>query len=207
MRTAIYARVSTSDQNNAIQVRELTEYVERRGWQLVGTYQDQMSGGKTSRPGLDRLIADARQRRFDAVLVWKLDRFGRSLVHCVSGIQELASLGIRFIATSQGLDTDESNPASKLLMYILAAVAQFERELIHERVSAGMKSARKHGTKTGKPIGRPRRIFDRSEVVRLRETGLSIEKVASKTGLGVGTIVRVLQTYEGELGPFQKASG
>ena len=207
MRTAIYARVSTSDQNNAIQVRELTEYVERRGWQLVGTYQDQMSGGKTSRPGLDRLMADARQRRFDAVLVWKLDRFGRSLVHCVSGIQELASLGIRFIATSQGLDTDESNPASKLLMYILAAVAQFERELIHERVSAGMKSARKHGTKTGKPIGRPRRIFDRSEVVRLRETGLSIEKVASKTGLGVGTIVRVLQTYEGELGPFQKASG
>ena len=89
-------------------------------------------------------------RRFDAIVVWKLDRFGRSLVHCVSGIQELASLGIRFIATSQGLDTDESNPASKLLMHILASMAQFERELIRERVSAGIKSARKHGTKTGK---------------------------------------------------------
>jgi putative DNA-invertase from lambdoid prophage Rac len=103
MRAAIYARVSTSDQNNAIQTRELTEYVERRGWELAATYQDTMSGAKVSRPGLDRLMADARQRRFDAVLVWKLDRFGRSLVHCVGGIQELASLGVRFIATSQGL--------------------------------------------------------------------------------------------------------
>src|ERR1700688_1432508 len=160
MTAAIYARVSTADQNNAIQVRELKEYVERRGWELAGTYQDQMSGAKASRPGLDQLFAEARRRKFDIVVVWKLDRFGRSLVHCVSGIQELASKGIRFIATSQGLDTDESNPASKLLMHILAAVAQFERELIHERVSAGMKAARKHGTKTGNAIGRPRRIFD-----------------------------------------------
>lgn len=114
MKAAIYARVSTTDQTNAIQVRELTEYVDRRGWELTSVYQDQMSGAKASRPGLDQLIADARRRKFDVVVVWKLDRFGRSLVHCVSGIQELASLGIRFIATSQGLDTDESNPASKL---------------------------------------------------------------------------------------------
>src|SRR5712692_7187331 len=90
----------------------------------------------------------ARCRRFDAVVVWKLDRFGRSLVHCVSGIQELSSLGIRFIATSQGLDTDESNPGSKLLMHILAAVAQFERELIRERVSAGIRNAKAKGTKS-----------------------------------------------------------
>ena len=78
MRAAIYARVSTSDQNNSIQIRELTEYVERRGWELASVYQDTMSGAKASRPGLDRLMADARQRRFDAVLVWKLDRFGRT---------------------------------------------------------------------------------------------------------------------------------
>src|ERR1700746_3781925 len=123
MNAAIYARVSTADQNNAIQVRELKEYVERRGWTLANVYQDQMSGAKASRPGLDQLMADARRLRFDAVVVWKLDRFGRSLVHCVSRIQELASLGIRFLATSQGLDTDESNPASKLLLHILAAVA------------------------------------------------------------------------------------
>jgi DNA invertase Pin-like site-specific DNA recombinase len=139
-------------------------------------------------------MTDARQRRFDAVVVWKLDRFGRSLVHCISGIQELSSLGIRFLATSQGLDTDESNPSSKLLLHILAAVAQFERELIHERVSAGMKAAQKHGTKTGNAIGRPRRIFNRDEVVRLRETGLSIERIAQQMRIGVGTVVRVLRT-------------
>src|SRR5450631_3687774 len=193
MRVAIYARVSTTDQTNAIQIRELTEYVERRAWELTGTYQDQMSGAKASRPGLDQLIADARQRKFDVVVVWKLDRFGRSLVHCVSGIQELASLGIRFIATSQGLDTDESNPASKLLLHILAAVAQFERELIRERVSAGMRAAKANGTKTGNAIGRPRRIFNRDEVVRLRESGLSIEKISDQMSIGVGTVVRVLQ--------------
>jgi len=139
-------------------------------------------------------MADARRRKFDVVVVWKLDRFGRSLVHCVSGIQELASVGIRFIATSQGLDTDESNPASKLLLHILAAVAQFERELIKERVSAGMKAAKTYGTKTGNAIGRPRRIFNRDEVVRLRGTGLSIEKIADQMNIGVGTVVRVLQS-------------
>ena len=196
MRAAIYARVSTADQHNAIQVRELTEYIERRGWELAGIYQDQISGAKASRPGLDKLMADAHQRRFDAVLVWKLDRFGRSLVHCVSGIQELASLGIRFVATSQGLDTDESNPASKLLLHILAAVAQFERELIRERVSAGMRNARSKGTRSGKAIGRPRRVFDREEVLRLRRDGLSIETIARQTRLGVGTVARVLQCAE-----------
>src|SRR4051812_40127919 len=99
---------------NALQIRELQEYTGRRGWELAEIYQDQMSGSKVSRPGRDRLIDDARRRRFDAVLVWKLDRFGRSLVHCVAGIQELVSLGVRFIATSQGLDTDQSNPGSSL---------------------------------------------------------------------------------------------
>jgi DNA invertase Pin-like site-specific DNA recombinase len=142
-------------------------------------------------------MADARQRRFDAVLVWKLDRFGRSLVHCVSGIQELASLGIRFIATSQGLDTDESNPASKLLMHILAAVAQFERELIRERVSAGMRSAKAKGTRSGKPIGRPRRVFNRGEVLRLRQGGVSLAKIALQMNIGVGTVARVLQSAAG----------
>lgn len=107
------------------------------------------------------------------MLVYKLDRFGRSLVHCVSGIQELQSLGIQFIAVSQGLDTDESNPASKLLMHILAAVAQFERELIRERVSAGIRTAKANGTRSGQPIGRPRVIVDRQRVIQLRLAGAS----------------------------------
>jgi len=152
---------------NANQINELKEYVERRGWTLQNVYQDQMSGAKASRPGLDQLIVDARRRRFDAVVVWKLDRFGRSLVHCVSGIQELASLGVRFIATSQGLDTDESNPASKLLMHILAAVAQFERELIRERVSAGMKAAKARGTKTGNAACSHHAILRNTDTTRI----------------------------------------
>ena len=157
---------------------------------ICTTYQDQMSGAKASRPGLDRLMADARKRRFDVALVWKLDRFGRSLVHCVSGIQELVSLGVRFIATTQGLDTDESNPASKLLLHVLAAVAQFERELIRERVSAGMRTAKVRGTRTGRDIGRPRRIFDRGRVRQLREAGDSWRQIASALGVGVGTVRR-----------------
>jgi DNA invertase Pin-like site-specific DNA recombinase len=185
MKTAIYARVSTADQHNAIQIRELTEYVERRGWELAGTYQDTMSGAKANRPGLDNLMADARQRRFDAVLVWKLDRFGRSLLHCVSGIQDLSSVGIRFIATSQGLDTDESNPASKLLLHILAAVAQFERELIRERTLAGIRIAQANG----KQLGRPKRVFRRDELVRLREEGQSWRTIAAKLGIPVMTAV------------------
>ena len=193
MRAAIYARVSTSDQTNTIQVRELKEYVERRSWDVAGIYQDQMSGATASRPVLNQLMADARLRKFDAVLVWKLDRFGRSLVHCVGAIQELQALGIRFIAISQGLDTDTSNPTSQLLMHILAPVAQFERELIHERVSAGMRAAKVHGTKTGNAIGRSRRVFDREEVLRLRAAGLSIEKAACQMRIGVGTVVRVLE--------------
>jgi len=183
MRAALYARVSTADQHNAIQVRELTEYIQRRGWELAATYQDQISGAKASRPGLDKLMSDAHQRRFDAALVWKLDRFGRSLVDCVSRIQELASLGVRFIATSQGLDTDESNPASKLLLHILAAVAQFERELIRERTLLGLRLAKANG----KHVGRPKRVFRRDELVRLREDGQSWRAIASQLGIPVMT--------------------
>jgi DNA invertase Pin-like site-specific DNA recombinase len=193
MNAAIYARVSTTDQTNTVQISELKEYVQRRGWEVAGIFEDQMSGAKASRPGLNHLLADARLRKFDAVLVLKLDRFGRSLVHCVGAIQELQALGIRFIAVSQGLDTDQSSPTSQLLMHILAAVAQFERELIHERVSAGMRSAKTHGTKSGNSIGRPRRVFDRAEVVRLRAAGLSIANIARQVSIGVGTVVRVLK--------------
>jgi DNA invertase Pin-like site-specific DNA recombinase len=190
------------DQNNEVQIRELTEYVERRRWELAGVYQDQLSGAKASRPDLNRLMADARKREFDVVVVWKLDRFGRSLVNLVSGIQELSSLGVRFIAVSQGIDTDESNPAAKLLMHVLGAIAEFERALIQERVVAGMRSARANG----KHCGRPRRVLDRSEVVRLRdEERLSWPQIAKKVGAGVGTVVRAYQGYSKAAQPFQNA--
>jgi DNA invertase Pin-like site-specific DNA recombinase len=186
MKVAIYARVSTSDQHNEIQIKELTEYVERRGWCLAGVYQDQMSGVKTQRPGLDTLMADARLHKFDAAIVWKLDRFGRSLVNCVAGIQELTAAGVRFIAVSQGLDTDASNPTARLLLHILAAVAEFERELIKERVSAGLKHAKTKGVR----IGRPRRVFDRQRALDMRQQGMSFPAIADALGVGYGTVVR-----------------
>jgi len=129
MDATIYARVSTTDQRNELQIRELTEYVERRGWSLAGIYQDRMSGAKAQRPGLTALMADARLHKFDVVVVWKLDRFGRSLMNSVAGIQELTASGVRFIAVSQRLDTDTANSTSRLLLHFLAAVAEFEREL------------------------------------------------------------------------------
>jgi putative DNA-invertase from lambdoid prophage Rac len=186
MKVAIYARVSTNDQHNEIQIKELTEYVQRRGWELAGVYQDTMSGARAQRPGLDALMADARLHKFDAVVVMKLDRFGRSLINCVAGIQELTAAGVRFLSTSQGLDTDASNPTSRLLLHILAAVAEFERELIKERVSAGLKHAKANGA----AIGRPRRVFDRQRALDMRTQGMSYPEIAQVLGVGYGTVVR-----------------
>jgi DNA invertase Pin-like site-specific DNA recombinase len=197
MKAAIYARVSTADQDCGMQLRELREYALRRGWEVAGEYVDTgWSGAKASRPRLDRLMQDASRRSFDAVLVYKLDRFGRSVRNCLDGIEALRAHGLRFLAVSQNIDTDESNPTSRLMLHILAAVAEFERELIRERVSAGMRNAKSKGTRSGKAIGRPRRVFDREEVLRLRQDGLSIETIARETRLGVGTVARVLQGAE-----------
>ncbi len=189
LRGALYARVSTADQNNSLQIAELTAYLARRGWEPAGIYQDTLSGARASRPGLERLLADARRGTFDAVAVWKLDRFGRSLLDCLAGIQELPGLGIRFLAVTQSIDTDQSNPTSKLLLQLLAAVAEFERELMRERVLAGMRSAQANG----KHCGRPRGVVDRIELVRLREQGLSWAEVAARIEVGVGTVRRAFR--------------
>jgi DNA invertase Pin-like site-specific DNA recombinase len=129
MKVAVYTRVSTTDQNDEMQLRELNEYSVRQGWEVSATYQDVMSGAKSNRPGLAQLMADARMKRFDVLLCWKLDRFGRSLVDCLNNIQELERCGIQFIAVTQGLDTDQRNPASRFLLHVLGAAAEFERAL------------------------------------------------------------------------------
>jgi DNA invertase Pin-like site-specific DNA recombinase len=188
MKAAIYARVSTSDQHNEIQIRELTEFIARRGWEVAGVYEDEISGAKSRRPGLDRLMEDARLHRFDAVVVWKLDRFGRSVIDLVGRLHDLESYGVRFVTASQGIDTDASNPTSRLLTHILAAVAEFERELIKERVSAGLRNARAKGTR----IGRPRRVFDRQKAMDLRAQGMSGPQIAKELGIGYGTVIRGL---------------
>jgi len=125
LKAALYARVSTQDQNCEMQVRELREYAIRRGWNVSSEYIDTgWSGAKASRPELDRLMKDAAMRRFDAVMVWKLDRFGRSVRNCLDGIESLRTNGVRFLAVSQSIDTNESNPTATLLLHILASVAE-----------------------------------------------------------------------------------
>ena len=205
LRVALYARISTAEQNAELQLRELREYGERQGWPIVGVYQDVISGAKTSRPELNRLMLDAAARKFDCLLVWKLDRFGRSLVDCLNNIRDLERNGIRFIAVTQGLETDQKNPASRFLLHVLGAAAQFERALIRERTQAG-RARYKQDFESGKvgrtvysrsgrnlPPHRPRRVFDRDEVLRLWRQGWSYRQIAKSLRLGLGTVVRTLQ--------------
>jgi DNA invertase Pin-like site-specific DNA recombinase len=189
LQAAIYARVSTTEQTCEMQVRELREYAARRGWNLVNEYVDTgWSGAKASRPELDRLMRDAALRRFDAVLVYKLDRFGRSVRNCLDGIAALGSHGVRFLAVSQSIDTDHANPTARLLLHILASVAEFERELIRERVCAGVRNAKRKG----KVLGRKRVVFDRGKAVEMRKAGASVRQIAASLGVGAGTVHRAL---------------
>ena len=205
MTVACYTRISTPDQNPELQLRELREYAHRQGWELAEVYQDVGSGSNACRPGLDRLLEDARKGKLKAVLVWKLDRFGRSLVECLKNIQLLEDNRVRFIAVTQGLDTDHKNPASRFLLQVLGAAAEFERSLILERVQAGQARYRQDylsgevgktvHSRSGKdlPPHRPRKIFDRQKVVELSEQGLSLRHIAKRMGIGLGTVSRTLQ--------------
>lgn len=193
MKAAIYARVSTADQRCELQLRDLRELCGRRGWEIAGEYVDTGWSGKlASRPELNRLKTDARARRFDAVLVWKLDRWGRSLINCIQSIQELDSLGIRFIASTQNIDTDDTNPMSRFLLYILAAFAELERALIQERVAAGMAIAKKSGTRSGKSIGRPKIVCDAARIAALKRQGWSVREIASRLGVSRSVVHRKL---------------
>jgi putative DNA-invertase from lambdoid prophage Rac len=212
MRAAIYARVSTSDQNCELQLAELREYIVRRGWSNAGEYADKgWSGAKANRPEFDRLMREAGQRRFDVILCWKLDRFGRSLLNCKAALQELQTHGVRFIAASQNLDTDESNPASRFLLHILMAAAEFERELIRERSMAGLKRYRDQHeagqarSRSGKnlAIGRPKRIFDRQRVAELRGQGLGWRLIGKQLGIGATTARRAYGSSAWGAPPFQ----
>ena len=186
MNAAIYARVSTADQDCEMQLRELREFCARQGWEATEYVDTGFSGAKVSRPALDKLMGDCRMKRIDVVLVWKLDRWGRSMTNCLSSIQELTALGIRWIATTQNLDTDESNPMSRFMLNIMAAFAEFEREMIRERVKAGMKTAKIRG----KHLGRPKACFDRTKAEELRTKGFSLRSIARQLKVGLGTVQR-----------------
>jgi len=188
MRAAIYARVSTTNhgQDVTLQTRELEQFAQARGWQLVDSYLDLgISGSKDKRPQLDRLMADAHKRRFDIVIVWRFDRFARSVSHLLRALETFNALGIAFVSLSEQMDT--TTPAGKMIFTVLGAVAELERSLIVERVRAGLRNARAKG----KRLGRPRSVLDASRVADLRSQGLGWKKIAAELGVGVGTLYRL----------------
>ena len=190
LRAAVYARVSTINhgQDVTMQTRELREFCERRGWTVAGEYVDVgISGAKDTRPELDRLMTDAHMRRFDVVIVWKFDRFARSVSHLLRALETFNALGIAFVSLSESLDT--STPAGRMVFTVLGAVAELERSLIAERVRAGLRNARAKG----KTLGRPRCIVDASQIARLRARGVSWRKIARQMGCSAKTCRRAGQ--------------
>ena len=181
MKAAIYARVSTANnsQDPEVQLRELREYCQRRGWKLTGEYVDTgISGATEKRPQLDKLMADAHRRRFDAVVVWKFDRFARSVSHLLRALETFKALGIEFVSLSEQVDT--STPTGRMIFTVLGAVAELERSLIAERVRAGLRNARAKG----KRLGRPRMNVDAARIARLRRTGASWAEISAQLGIG-----------------------
>jgi DNA invertase Pin-like site-specific DNA recombinase len=168
-----------------MQTRELREYCDRREWSVAGEYVDLgMSGTKEKRPELDRLMADAHRRRFDAVIVWKFDRFARSVSHLLRALETFKAQGIEFVSFSEQMDT--STPAGKMVFTVLGAVAELERSLIVERVKAGLRNAK---TK-GKQLGRPKVEIDSRRIVKLRSAGRSWSEISQETGWTKGTVQR-----------------
>lgn len=203
MRIAIYARVSTTDQNCEMQLTELRDYISRRkDWQLVAEYVDAgVSAMKTSRPELNRCMADARARRFDLVLVWKLDRWARSTRHLLDTVFELKGHGVAWMSYTQNLDTSDASPTGQLLLAILGAIAEFEREMIQDRVNSGIasyardfkrgavgKDGRKSRSKMNLAVGRPKKVFRRAEARQLRKQGMSWRAIAAALDVPQATL-------------------
>lgn len=183
MKAAIYARVSTVDQEPENQLQELRRYIAARGWTAATEYVDRgVSGAKDRRPALDQLLADAKRRRFDVVVCWRLDRLGRNLKHLITLLEELQALGLAFVSLAEGIDA--TTPAGKLQMHILGAIAEFERERIRERVMAGLQRARTQGTRLGRP-----RVLVPSERVK-GVAGLSVDAAAHALGVSRSTLKR-----------------
>jgi DNA invertase Pin-like site-specific DNA recombinase len=186
MRAAIYARVSTNNgQDPAMQTRELREYCERRGWEIAGEYVDTgISGSKERRPQLDALLSACRRRLVDAVVVYRYDRFARSLRQLVNALEEFRSLGIEFVSLHENVDT--STPNGRLVFGIFATIAEFERELIRDRVRSGIAAARSKGRK----LGRPRVTVDAARIAALRDSGASWSTITRQLRLSAGTVKR-----------------
>ncbi len=189
-RAALYARISTVNhgQDPEVQLRELREYCQHRGFAITGEYIDRgISGSRERRPELDRLWGDCRKRRLDAVVVYRYDRFARSLRQLVNALQEFRDLGVDFISLHEGVDTSTAN--GRLIFGIFASIAEFERELIRDRVRSGLAAARAKG----KRLGRLRVHADAALIRRLRDQGNSWTSIATQLGVGEGTARRAFK--------------
>jgi DNA invertase Pin-like site-specific DNA recombinase len=184
MKAAIYARVSTFDQELENQLAELRRYTGARGWTVAEHVDRGVSGAKDRRPAVDALLADARRRRFDVLVVWRLDRLGRNLKHLIGLLDELNALGIAFVSLNEGIDA--TTPAGKLQMQILGAIAEFERARIAERVKAGLQRARAQG----KRLGRPRHDVAPARLQAVQ--GMTVREAAKVLGVGSSTAQRWL---------------
>jgi DNA invertase Pin-like site-specific DNA recombinase len=183
VRAAVYARVSTADQTAENQLAELRRYVEARGWPAVEFVDQGISGAKDRRPALDDLVRDAKRRRFDVLVCWRLDRLGRNLKHLVTLLDELQAWGVAFVSLAEGIDA--TTPAGRLQMHILGAIAEFERSRIQERVMAGLARARAQG----KRLGRPRR----DGTTLALPDGLTVRRAAEAWGVSLATAGRRLR--------------
>jgi DNA invertase Pin-like site-specific DNA recombinase len=181
---AIYARVSTDRQRVDMQIRELRDFVKRSGWTIFNEYTDQgYTGANTKRPAFAEMMFEARKRKFDVLLVWKLDRLSRSLKDLINTLDELGSLGIHFISYDNNLDT--TTPTGKLVFQIIGAVAEFEKDIIRERVRAGLENAKQKGKRLGRPSVNSDILEEAKE---LRKQGLSFRRIEKDLGVGEGTI-------------------
>ena len=187
-RIAVYARVSTSDQSTESQLLDLRWYVRERGWTIYKEYVDEgISGTKDSRPALNELMNDAKKRRFDAVLVWRFDRFARSTKHLILALEEFKNLGIDFVSYQENIDT--SSPLGSAIFTIISAVAQLERDIIAERVKAGLRRARVNG----KTLGRPRVEVDPAQIQKMRSRGLSLRAIGKQIGISRTKVSEILK--------------
>jgi DNA invertase Pin-like site-specific DNA recombinase len=200
MRVAIYARVSTGEQNSELQLRELRDCAERRGFIIHREYVETVPGDVRRRkraPEFEAMMADARRRRFDCVLVWKYDRFARSLGALVAALQEFRDLGIDFISHTQAIDT--TTPMGRLFFHVIGSFAEFERDVIVERVRAGLANARAKGKRLGRPIQDP--AAEQRVLALKRDEGLSLRQIAAREGLSPSGVRKMLLRAEAAASP------
>ena len=191
MRIAIYTRVSTGLQSHDSQLLELREHCQRRGWKRVAEYSDVISGAKFTRTGLEKLMNEVRRGKLDAIVCFKLDRLGRSLAHLAQICSELGTHGVALICTSQGIDTSNNNPAGRLQLGVLMAVAEFEKSIIVERVNAGLKAAKARGVK----LGRRETLSQHAERVKaLLAAGKGVRAIARELGLPLGSTHKLVRS-------------